>query len=88
MTRELLNGSYAFERGFPTAETAQKAYDDTDLIRAIEAYRFFYPTVSGSATLQRQREDRNHSQQGFLGRWTPSRNTSASPSIPTPHTRL
>jgi hypothetical protein len=37
MTRELLNGSYAFERGFPTAETAQKAYDDTDLIRAIEA---------------------------------------------------
>jgi hypothetical protein len=49
MTRESLNGSYAFERGFPTAETAQKAYDHTDVIRAIEAYRFFYPTVSGSA---------------------------------------
>jgi hypothetical protein len=49
MKSDSLNGSYAFERGFPTAETAQQAYDDTDLTRAIEAYRFFYPTVSGSA---------------------------------------
>lgn len=49
MKSDSLNGSYAFERGFPTAETAQKACDDTDLTRAIEAYRFFYPTVSGSA---------------------------------------
>ncbi|HEY1922998.1 MAG TPA: DUF1254 domain-containing protein [Tepidisphaeraceae bacterium] len=40
---------YTFERGFPTADTAQRAYDDADLNRAIEAYRFFYPTVSGSA---------------------------------------
>ena len=29
--------------------TAQKAYDDADLNRAVEAYRFFYPTVSGHA---------------------------------------
>ena len=41
--------SYTFERGFPTTDTAQKAYDDIDLNRAVEAYRFFYPTVSGSA---------------------------------------
>jgi hypothetical protein len=41
--------SYAFERGFPSGDTAQKAYDDADLNRAIEAYRFFYPTVSGAA---------------------------------------
>ncbi|HSY72464.1 MAG TPA: DUF1254 domain-containing protein, partial [Alloacidobacterium sp.] len=40
---------YTFERGFPTSDTAQKAYDDIDLNRAIEAYRFFYPTVSGAA---------------------------------------
>lgn len=40
---------YTFERGFPFADTAQKAYEDIDLNRAIEAYRFFYPTVSGSA---------------------------------------
>ncbi len=40
---------YVFERGFPTSDTAQKAYDDADLNRAVEAYRFFYPTVSGPA---------------------------------------
>jgi hypothetical protein len=40
---------YVFERGFPTPETAQRAYDGADLNRAIQAYRFFYPTVSGLA---------------------------------------
>jgi hypothetical protein len=39
---------YSFERGFPAGDTAEKAYDDADLNRAVEAYRFFYPTVSGS----------------------------------------
>lgn len=38
-----------FKGGFPTRETTQKAYDDADLSRAIEAYKFFYPTVSFSA---------------------------------------
>lgn len=37
---------YEFKGGFPTLETVQKAYDDADLSRAIEAYKFFYPTVS------------------------------------------
>jgi hypothetical protein len=36
---------YEFKGGFPTPETTQKAYDDADLSRAIEAYKFFYPTV-------------------------------------------
>lgn len=27
-------------------ETVQRAYDNADLCRAIEAYKFFYPTVS------------------------------------------
>ncbi|HEY7212009.1 MAG TPA: DUF1254 domain-containing protein [Bryobacteraceae bacterium] len=40
---------YTFERGYPASDTAQKAYDEADLNRAVEAYRFFYPTVSGSA---------------------------------------
>lgn len=43
------NGAYEFERGFPTADTAQRAYDDVDFNRAVAAYRFFYPTVSGAA---------------------------------------
>lgn len=37
---------YKFKGGYPTAETAKKAYDDADLSRAIEAYKFFYPSVS------------------------------------------
>jgi hypothetical protein len=40
---------YVFKADFPTPETIVKAYDDADLNRAIQAYRFFYPTVSGLA---------------------------------------
>jgi hypothetical protein len=40
---------YVFKEGWPTPETLQKAYDEADLNRAIQAYKFFYPTVSGSA---------------------------------------
>jgi len=43
---------YAFVGGYPTRETVQRAYDDADLNRAIQAYRFFYPTVSGLAIYQ------------------------------------
>jgi len=42
--------AYEFKGGFPTAKTTQKAYDDADLVRAIQAYKFFYPTVSIAAT--------------------------------------
>lgn len=37
---------YAFERGYPIADTSKHARDDADLQRAITAYRFWYPTVS------------------------------------------
>jgi hypothetical protein len=44
---------YAFARGFPIdEETARQAYDDADLNRAIQAYKFFYPTVSGAAIVK------------------------------------
>lgn len=39
-------GEYTFHGGYPTAETVQRAYDDADLARAIEAYKFFFPSVS------------------------------------------
>jgi hypothetical protein len=32
--------------------TAQQFYDDADLTRAITAYKFFYPTVSGAAIIK------------------------------------
>ncbi|SHL35379.1 Uncharacterized conserved protein [Chitinophaga jiangningensis] len=43
---------YEFNGGYPTKATIQKAYDDADLVRAIAAYKFFYPTVSGEAILK------------------------------------
>lgn len=43
---------YAFEGGYPTPDTVQRAYDDADLMRAVNAYKFFYPTVSGLAILK------------------------------------
>lgn len=41
---------YEFKGGYPTLETIQKAYDDADLARAVQAYKFFYPTVSFEGT--------------------------------------
>lgn len=38
-----------FKQGYPTAATSKQLFDAADLNRAIEAYRFFYPTVSGHA---------------------------------------
>lgn len=44
---------YEFIRGFPAnEETIKKAQDATDLRRAIEAYKFFYPTVATEAVIQ------------------------------------
>ena len=37
---------YVFIGGYPTPETVQRAYDDADFNRAVQCYRFFYPTVS------------------------------------------
>ena len=44
---------YSFTRGFPAnEETIQQAQDATDLRRAIEAYKFFFPTVATEAVIQ------------------------------------
>lgn len=37
---------YMFTRGYPTEETVQKVFDLADFNRAVQSYRFFYPTVS------------------------------------------
>lgn len=42
--------SYQFINGYPTDETVRKVYDEADMNRAVECYRFFYPSVSISAT--------------------------------------
>ena len=45
-----VNSEYTFHDGYPTPQTARQAYDDGDLIRAIEAYKFFFPSVAIAAT--------------------------------------
>jgi hypothetical protein len=41
-----------FKGGYPAGDTARKAHDALDLNRAVSAYRFFYPTVSGAAIFE------------------------------------
>jgi hypothetical protein len=43
-------GQYEFAGGYPTPDTVRRAYDEADLNRAVQAYRFFYPSVSIMAT--------------------------------------
>jgi hypothetical protein len=35
-----------FARGFPTYETIERLCDEADLNRAIQTYKFFYPSIS------------------------------------------
>ncbi len=44
--------SLQFERGYPTAVTAEEAHYAADLRRAIEAYKFFFPTLGSEADMQ------------------------------------
>lgn len=43
---------YEFEHGYPVSGTVERAYDASDLRRAIEAYKFFYATVATEAVMQ------------------------------------
>ena len=45
----MTTGRFTFEGGFPTPETVAMAYDAADMNRAVQTYRFFYPTVSAAA---------------------------------------
>lgn len=38
-----------FVGGYPTPEAVRRAYDDADFNRAVQAYRLFFPSVSGLA---------------------------------------
>ena len=49
MTLTMAERHYEFKGGYPTPETVQQVFDDLDLIRAMQMYRVFYPTVSGAA---------------------------------------
>jgi hypothetical protein len=41
-----------FKVGYPTPQAAQRAQDEQDLQRALQSYRFFYPTVSVEGVFQ------------------------------------
>jgi hypothetical protein len=44
-----LMGARSSPAGFPATDDVQRLYDEADLDRAVQAYRFFYSTVSGAA---------------------------------------
>jgi hypothetical protein len=46
----------AFEQGYPAPETARRVREERDYGRAVEAYRFFYPTVSTEGMLEGNRQ--------------------------------
>jgi hypothetical protein len=50
MSQAAVSAGYEFAGGFPTPATVQRAYDEADFNRAVQAYRFFYPSVSIMAT--------------------------------------
>ncbi|MBN8470567.1 DUF1254 domain-containing protein [Corallococcus exiguus] len=52
--------------GFPTPEVIQRAHDEAELGRAIQAYRFFYPTVSMEGAMYGQQEAGAQDNQGAL----------------------
>lgn len=47
---------YSFEHGYPAGEAAQRAYADNDFSRALQAYHFWYPTVSAEGIFQGNRD--------------------------------
>lgn len=44
------NSEFEFVGDYPTEATIKNAYDEADLNRAIQTYRFFYPSVSFAGT--------------------------------------
>jgi hypothetical protein len=50
MSQAATSTGYEFAGGFPTPATVARAYDEADFNRAVQAYRFFYPSVSIMAT--------------------------------------
>ncbi|MFT3927657.1 MAG: DUF1254 domain-containing protein [Myxococcales bacterium] len=49
------SASAAPKAGYPSLAATKKAYDESDLDRAIQAYRFFYPSVSAAAIFKGNR---------------------------------
>lgn len=47
---------YTFSQGYPTDDAAKKAIHDADYQRALQAYRFWYPTVSAEGIFQGGRD--------------------------------
>ena len=49
-------GEPGFEHGYPTSDASEAIHDEQDFQRAIEAYQFFYPTVSMEGAFTGNRE--------------------------------
>ena len=52
-TIETRIGKLTLESGYPSPETVQRAYDDADLNRAVQAYGFFLASAEAPARILR-----------------------------------
>ena len=60
-------GTLNFEQGYPTAETAQKLYDEMDFQRAVQAFLWSFPAVSfESIRIGNKRATRDENRQHVL----------------------
>jgi len=59
-------GTMSFERGYPTAETARKLFDEMDYQRAVQAYLWAYPAVSFEALRLGVKRDVGVDHNGFM----------------------
>ena len=55
-----------FPGGYPTAETAQRDHDRQDYEHAVQAYQFFYPTISHEGIFQGIRDGGAEDNKGAL----------------------
>ena len=65
MSSDNSSSPYKFERGYPVTGTVELAYNNTDPGRAIEAYKFFYPTMVTEALMQLAPPSDKPNQVGF-----------------------
>jgi hypothetical protein len=78
--------NYVFVKGYPTPETVKKAYDDAGLNRAIEAYKFFFPTVAMFAAWKGNLSSEQSPNTSFLLMLGGRRQTVLTPNSDTPYT--
>jgi hypothetical protein len=76
---------YHFTNGFPDPESIDDAYARSDLGRAVECYRFFYPTVAMEGLIQGTRAVGASDNEAFIILYAGPRHVMFTPNSDTPY---